>query len=173
MASSRQFSYSGGCCRSDTNEPQPCPATRCPNGTDAEISPDFANTLYSGQGPPCTRIDPPIVMSGSPLWFGFLRVNRAGKHIGIHISRIVRGVRLLSSLVAALPRWGLAPNKLVICSRPGGARLCSSIVVVQGGVSTGSPSSPHGIPWLPSCRPSDPVALGSGIPWPTEFSGCT
>ena len=118
VASSRQFSYSGGCCRSDTNEPQPCPATRCPNGTDAEISPDFANTLYSGQGPPCTRIDPPIVMSGSPLWFGFLRVNRAGKHIGIHISRIVRGVRLLSSLVAALPRWDYDPASIMGLGMP-------------------------------------------------------
>src|SRR3954470_16723767 len=48
-----------------------------------------------------------IVMSGSPQWFRLLRVNAAGKHIGIRISRAVRGVRLTSSLVAARPRWGM------------------------------------------------------------------
>src|SRR5262245_55270454 len=56
-----------------------------------------------------------IVMSGSLLWFGFLRVNAAGKHIGIRASRAVRGVRPTSCLVAALPRWVLCQLFAVAC----------------------------------------------------------
>src|SRR5512142_3055085 len=67
----------------------------------------------------------------------------------------------------------VAPNKLVISRQPGEARLCSSIAGVQSGVSTGSLTSPHGIPSLPSCTLSDPDGLGSGILWPTESGGCT
>ncbi len=66
-----RLSYAGRCCRSDTDEPRSCPATRCPNGTDAEISPDFVHTLCSGRGSPRTRIDPLLVIAriASTVWF--------------------------------------------------------------------------------------------------------
>ena len=111
MESSSQFSYSEGGCRSDANELRRYLATRRPNGTETEISPDIANTFCSGQGRPCTRIHPPIVMSGLPLRPVLPRVNTLGKYISMRESRNVRGVvRLILSLVAAMPRWEQAGN---------------------------------------------------------------
>jgi hypothetical protein len=36
VETSSQFSYDRRCCRSNTDEPQSCPAGRCPNGTNIE-----------------------------------------------------------------------------------------------------------------------------------------